>query len=80
MAQRSKLCEANSEQTILGTARGGEAEDVGSSSLFTPTILSIHKGFAYEYSIFLLKKSFFIGRRLFGSATFSVLLCRYAFR
>ena len=23
---------------ILGTARGGEAEDVGSSSLFTPTI------------------------------------------
>ena len=34
MAQRSKLCEANSEQTILGTARG---RDVGSSSLFTPT-------------------------------------------
>ena len=34
MAQRSKLCEANSEQTNLGTARG---RDVGSSSLFTPT-------------------------------------------
>ena len=34
MAQRSKLCEADSEQTILGAARG---RDVGSSSLFTPT-------------------------------------------
>ena len=38
MAQRSKLCEVNNEQTISGTASGGAAEDVGSSSLFTPTI------------------------------------------
>ena len=34
-----------------------DQEAVGSNPA-TPTILSIHKGFTYEYSIFLLKKSF----------------------
>ena len=38
MAQRSKSTVRNDQVSILGTARGGEAEDAGSSSLFTPTI------------------------------------------
>ena len=34
--------------------------EVAGSNPVSATILSIHKGFAYEYSIFLLKKSFFV--------------------
>ncbi len=44
----------------LGTARGGEAEDVGSSSLFTPTKSHRHTVFRYGGGC-LLWFSFIVG-------------------
>ena len=41
-------------------ARRAHNPEVAGSSPVSATILSIHKGFTYEYSIFLLKKSFLL--------------------